>query len=368
MSPPDGNPSPFLASVRCFFDTRWDRAARPDVEGALLERYRQQVHFAAGRTAFWRGRIPGDLLERPRLRRRDIEAIPIIDKQDLRFLAPGELLPDPSATFHLVRGTGGTTGPPVYFSWTEGEWRAATETIARFLGRLDRFRPLRSWNGYNQGHIAGPSFDEVVRFLRGTPLGRHFRCSDTQAVEEIGRLRANMLILPPGSGSGKGGSLEDLLAADPHFLRRLEIRAILLSSCTLSDDLLEEIRRNGVDVIVNLYGTTEVFPTAVSCELDPRALHLSQGHVFAEVVDKAGHHVRSGESGLVVVSRIGARADTPWGIGVAGGTQFFRLAVGDRATYVDEPCPCGRTSARLSNIERVHHAEEKLRGGCEQWE
>ena len=151
-----------------------------------------------------------------------------------------------------------------------------------------------------------------------------------------------MLILPPRSGSGKGGGLEDLLAADPHFLRRLKIRGLLLSSSPISDDLLDEIRRNGVEVIVNLYGSTEVFPTAISVRRHPRTLHLSQGHVFVEVVDQEGHHVRSGERGLVVVSRIGTR--TAQGIGLAAGTQLFRLAVGDGVNYVDEPCPCGRTS------------------------
>jgi hypothetical protein len=37
--------------------------------------------------------------------------------------------------------------------------------------------------------------------------------------------------------------------------------------------------------------------------------------------------------------------------------------IGDEATFVEEPCRCGRTSPRLKDITRVLE-KERLRQGC----
>jgi phenylacetate-coenzyme A ligase PaaK-like adenylate-forming protein len=67
-----------------------------------------------------------------------------------------------------------------------------------------------------------------------------------------------------------------------------------------------------------------------------------------------------------VVSRLTAAARR--GLVSAGGTQVLRYAIGDAALYLDEPCACGRSSARIRDIERVAYLEDKLVGGCERWE
>ncbi len=291
----------------------------------------------------------------------------MIAKQDLRALAPSDLLVEPDEPFHMVRTTGGTTGAPVAIFWTRNDWRALVQALHRFVPPLEFAQQgLRVWNGYNQSHVSGPCFDDLVRALNGTPIPRGHGASDRQALDAIARMRANALVITPQSGSGKGGSLEDLLSEDASFLARLKIRALFVSSTALRADLLHEVREQGVQTIVNYYGSTEGPPAAVSCVADPTTFHLSQGHVLVEVVDKQGQHVRSGERGTVLVSRIAAASTS--GLVSAGGTQLLRYAIGDEVLFVDEPCPCGRTSPRIRDVERVAYLDDKLLGGCERWE
>lgn len=365
-------------SSHSFLDSFWDYAPREQVERQLLTLFRRQLSTAIRARAF-RTRIPSALLSpTARFTRAEVQGLPLLSKRELRALGPDDLLPVPDMVFHMVRGTGGTTGLPVAVCWTIADWSAAIQAIQRFCLPLQRLRPgWRLWNGYNQAHVSGPAFDDLARALGGTPIPRHYKLSDSEALEEIERMRADALVVTPQSGSGKGGSLEDLLAAGPHFLARLQIKALLVSSTPLARDVLEEVREQGVSTVINLYGSTEAPPAAISCEADPLMFHLSQGHVFVEVVNADGQHVQSGERGFVVVSRIGS-VDTR-GSGLEQttdgatlqpslGTQLLRYVVGDTALYVDEPCKCGRTSARIRDITRSTNVEDKLKGGCEQWD
>jgi phenylacetate-CoA ligase len=354
-----------LASVRSFADQAWDQLAPSELEPLLMQLFTDQARHAAGTCAFWAERL-AEVPLGTSLTRRDLERIPLLFKRDLRLLKPYALVASQAQAFHLVRGTGGTTGAPVPMFWTKNDWRAAIESLARWLDPLRDLKPLRVFNAYNQAHVSGPSFDDVTRLLGGTAIPRHFRSTDEQAVQDILRFGVNALVITPRSGSGKGGSLEDLLAVEPALLEKAGIKALIVSSTPLEADMVAEIREQGVAFIVNFYGSTEALPDAVACPHDPTRFHLAQGPNLVEVVGPDGRHVASGQRGLVVASRIGAAVGD--GIGPAEGTQLLRLVVGDEALYDETPCACGRLSARLSGIKRITDLDAKLLGGCERWE
>jgi phenylacetate-CoA ligase len=349
-----------------FADLAWDYAPREHVTARLEELLAAQLRFAIEHVPFWRKRLahldPRRLEPGPAL----LAAVPLLHKREMRLLEPFALAPQRTGSFHIVRTTGGTTGAPVPLIWTAADWNAAIHAIGRFLDPVRRLAPKVVFNCYNQAHAAGPSFDDVARLLGATPVARGAHASDLDTVRDIERFGAQVIVLTPRSGSGKGGSLEDLLAIEPNFLERAGVRALLMSSTPLGEDLVAELRAQGVDHVVNLYGSTEGFPQAISCAHDPMALHLCQGPNFVEVLRPDGTHVAGGERGQVVVSRLGGVEHG--GVAPAGGTQLFRLVVGDEVTYVDSPCACGRTSPRIKDVVRVANLEDKAVGGCERWE
>jgi hypothetical protein len=72
-----------------------------------------------------------------------------------------------------------------------------------------------------------------------------------------------------------------------------------------------------------------------TCEADD-GLHWADDHFLIEVVDPAtGARVSPGEAGAVLVTDL-----------TREGSPFLRLWMGLEAALIDEPCPCGRTSAR----------------------
>jgi phenylacetate-coenzyme A ligase PaaK-like adenylate-forming protein len=346
-------------------DRGWDFGDPEGNHATLRKLFQEQCAFAWYKSPFWRSRLQ-DCKAALCSNEFDVKQIPLTYRQELRSISPYDLLPSRTDTYHMCRGTGGTTGPPLRVFWTLADWTAAIQAISRYMSPLNKLRPLIAWNAYHQGHAAGPSFDDVIRFLGGTPLARHFRSRDVDALDDIRRMRANVLVITPQGGSGKGGSLEDLLTEDHSFLSRLKIDALLLSSTELTAELLHEVRQQGVTTIINLYGCSESFPVAISCPVDPLTLHLCPGPNFIEVVDSTGDQVQSGHRGLVVVSRVASV--TSHGLHISRGTQLIRYVIGDSAQYIGEGCACGRTTPRICAVRRVVDTDEKIAGGCEQWE
>lgn len=349
-----------------FMNIQWDSISSELRETWLLSQFREQLFFAKKESKFWGKRIPESLFKTEKFTRDQIESLPVFLKSDFRILDPYDLTAKSFPNWYIVRGSGGTTGRPTNVMWTHSDWRAAIETSARFLNQIRDWKQMKIWNGYNQAHVAGPAFDDIIRMVGATPIPRHFKSTDQDALKEMELFKVQALVLTPKSGSGKGGSLEDFLAIDPNFISRLGIKYLWVSSTPLDKELVKELQSLGVESIVNFYGSTESMPNAISCPQDPKSFHLCQGHVFIEVLDDNGKHVKSGQRGTVVVSRIASSQGQF--IGPAQGTQLFRYVVGDSAVYHSETCSCGRTSPRISQVERLPLDEDKIMGGCERWD
>jgi phenylacetate-CoA ligase len=104
----------------------------------------------------------------------------------------------------------------------------------------------------------------------------------------------------------------------------------------------------GIDTF-QMYGATEVGDVAYECS-GKKGWHLCE-EVIVEIVDPAtGEPVKPGELGEVVVTRLNE--------------IFFllRFGTGDLSSLIEEPCPCGRTSFRLSGIAGRVGDAVKVRG------
>jgi phenylacetate-CoA ligase len=89
--------------------------------------------------------------------------------------------------------------------------------------------------------------------------------------------------------------------------------------------------------IFDTYGTNEFGPVAWECP-EEQSLHLNAGLAVAEIVDKRGRAIRSGE-GELVLSGLVNRA-----------MPLLRYPVGDFAAWGKE-CPCGRGLPVLRSIK-----------------
>jgi phenylacetate-CoA ligase len=90
--------------------------------------------------------------------------------------------------------------------------------------------------------------------------------------------------------------------------------------------------------VIDHHGLTEVGPLSFECWEGPGFLHLNESRFLCEVLDpETLKPRRDGERGELVVTSLGRTA-----------SPVLRYRTGDIVIRQSEPCPCGRTWARLA--------------------
>jgi len=209
------------------------------------------------------------------------------------------------------------------------------------------------FNGYSHGHLTGPLYNAALRRLGGVVYDRSHHPEELfSTLAQMDLFDFNTLILPERTTRGKGAGLANLLGDDPNLLTRQGVRWWIGSSGTFDAESRAVAREQGVESVSNLYGASEFGLFAISCSKIPGDYHVAQGHVLVEVVDRSGAPVENGRSGRIVVTHLCGMEDD----GKArthSGTQILRLAVGDGATLLTDPCDCGLTAPRLRDVQRL---------------
>ena len=87
----------------------------------------------------------------------------------------------------------------------------------------------------------------------------------------------------------------------------------------------------------DMYGTADVGLIAFECSAKS-GMHIAEGVVLEMISYETGKPVEPGEVGEIVVTPI----DETY--------PLIRFGTGDIASWIDEPCPCGRTSPRITRL------------------
>jgi phenylacetate-CoA ligase len=210
-----------------------------------------------------------------------------------------------------------------------------------------------AFNAFSQGHVTGPLFNAALRRLGAVVYDRSHHPEDIfSTFDQTELFDFDTLALPEKTARGKGIGLINLLEEDPNYIARHKLRWWFGSSGTFSLDTIKRAHDQGLEVVSNLYGSSEFAPFGISCPDNHGDYHINQGHIYAEVVDQLGQPVKNGAPGWIVVSHLKGM-DQNGNACAHEGTQILRLAAGDGATYVDEICTCGLTTPRLRDIKRL---------------
>jgi phenylacetate-CoA ligase len=87
----------------------------------------------------------------------------------------------------------------------------------------------------------------------------------------------------------------------------------------------------------DMYGTADVGMLAYECSAK-NGMHIAEGVILEMISYETGKQVEPGEVGEIVVTPI----DETY--------PLIRFGTGDLAGLIDEPCPCGRTSPRITRL------------------
>jgi len=98
-----------------------------------------------------------------------------------------------------------------------------------------------------------------------------------------------------------------------------------------------------------MYGATEVGDIAYECRAK-EGWHIMEDTIVEIIDPETGKHVETGTIGEIVVTKMN---DIFF---------LFRFGTGDLGRVIEEPCPCGRTSARIAGIVGRVGEAIKIRG------
>jgi len=327
----------WLPEVECA-----DPGARDDL---ILAKLRRQVRWAWEWSPFYRRRwqaagVSPDAL----VTLADLARFPVVHKADLRerqAAAPpfGDYLciaPDDVARIH---GTSGTTGRPTVFGIGREDWKRIAEAHARVLWGAG-IRPgdrvlicsffslyLGSW-----GALAGVERLGATAF----PFGAGATGQTLMAVQWARELRPTAFYGTPSYA---------LHFAETARREGIDPRDLGLATLFFSGEpgagipaTRALIERTFGGVCVDMGSMAEMTPWMTNGECrDRTGMHLWQDVVYTQVCDpETFAPLPYGAEGTPVYTHL-ERTSQP----------MIRLVSGDRARWVDDPCPCGRTYPRL---------------------
>jgi len=268
----------------------------------------------------------------------DLAGIPFATKGDLRENYPFGLLAVPREELVRVHASSGTHGRPTVVGYTRADLDTWTDLMARSM-TMAGVKPgmvIHNANGYGL-------------FTGG--LGFH------QGGERIG---ATMVPVSGGRTARQATLLRDfgahVLVATPSYAlviaQELADQGVDPSANPLALGLFggepwtEGLRVQIDDALgikaVNFYGLSEMCGPGVAteCLAARHGLHVNEDHFLVETIDpEDGATVSAGTVGELVFTTLTKEA-----------LPLIRYRTGDLGAITDEPCPCGRTSARLIQL------------------
>ena len=319
----------------------WDRAAetmpRAEREVLQLERLRAQVERAR-RVPFYRDILNHRELGPHSLRSLDdVRRLPFTTKDDMRRQHPLGLLAVPRKELARIHGSSGTTGKPTFVGYTAGDLQTWSDLCARFLVA----------GGLRPEHTAQVAFGYGL-FTGG--FGLHY------GIEKVGAA-----VIPVAAGNTRR-QLEIMRDLDPEVLictpsyaltiadtarelgmdpRALSIRIGHFGGEPWTEDMRREIEEELDIQAFNNYGLSEIIGPGVSGECLARTgMHIQEDHFLVECLDpETLEPVPEGEPGELVITALTREA-----------MPMIRYRTRDIARLYRDPCPCGRTTLRMSRV------------------
>jgi phenylacetate-CoA ligase len=327
----------WLPEVECA-----DPVARDEL---ILGKLKQQVRYAWETSAFYRRKWQEASVSPDTLKSLDdLARFPVVQKAELRAAqaaAPpfGDYLCIEPVQVARIHGTSGTTGRPTVFGIGADDWSRIAEAHARILWGAgirseDRVLICSFFSLYlgSWGALAGAERLGAAVF----PFGAGLAGQTLMAVEWARDMRPTAFYGTP-SYALHFAETARREGVDP---RHLGLRVLFFSgepgAGVPATKRLIESTFGGI--CVDMGSMAEMTPWMTNGECRHRTgMHLWQDIVYTQVCDPKTHEpLAYGAEGTPVYTHL-ERTSQP----------MIRLVSGDRARWVDGPCPCGRTYPRL---------------------
>ena len=268
----------------------------------------------------------------------DLKTVPFMTKGDLRESYPFGLLAVPSEQLVRVHASSGTHGRPTVVGYTKSDLEIWTELMARSM-TMAGVRPgmvIHNANGYGL-FTGGLGFHQGGERIGATvvPVSGGRTARQAMLLRDFG---AQVLVATPSYALVIAQALQEE-GIDP---ASTPLKLGLFGGEPWTDGLRIQIDRALGIKAVNFYGLSEMCGpgVAVECLTVRDGLHVHEDHFLVEVIDPdSGTPLPPGTVGELVFTTLTKEA-----------LPLIRYRTGDLGAIATEPCACGRTSVRLTQL------------------
>ena len=329
-------PTPGLAIENRIFDPA-ETLPRAVLEALQLERLRGLVERVAP-VHFYRDYLTlHDITPRSIRSPDDVRRLPFTTKDDLRRHQPLGFLAVPRKEVARIHGSSGTTGRPTFVAYTAQDLKTWSGLCARFLvaGGLRPEHTVQIAFGFGLftgGFGLHYGVERVGAAVIPAASGNTRRQLDI-----IHELSPEVLVCTPSYALTIADGARDL-GIDP---RSLPLRFGHFGGEPWTEDMRLEIEEELEILAFNNYGLSEIIGPGVSGECAARnGMHIQEDHFLVECIDpETLQPVPEGEPGELVITTLTREA---W--------PMLRYRTRDIARLWRDPCPCGRTTIRMSRV------------------
>ena len=276
----------------------------------------------------------------------DLVSLPFTTKQHLWDTYPFGLLAVDRSELRRVHATSGTKGRPTIAAYTHGDLELFRNVNARALASAGAGPGTVVHNAYGYGLFTGGLGLHGGAELLGCVVVPVSGGQTARQVTLIRDLEPEVLCSTPSYAALLGEALQEAgVVAEENPLR-----AGIFGAEPWTEQLRLRIEALHALTALDIYGLCEVIGPGVAFEcLESRAelaaggpggLHVNDDHFHVEVVDPlTGDPVADGSVGELVFTTLTKEA-----------LPLVRYRTGDLSSLNREPCPCGRTTVRMSRL------------------
>jgi phenylacetate-CoA ligase len=269
----------------------------------------------------------------------DLARLPFTSRFDLAAAYPYEMFAVPLREVVRIHSSTGSPGNPIVMGYTCRDLRHWAKLSARVLtaAGVDRDDVVQVTLSYGLLTSAfGIHYGVELLGASVIPSGPGFTARQVQVMRDY---RSTVLVSTPSYAL----VLADEIEAQGLDAKSLHLKLALLAGEPWTEEMRAEIESRLFLRALDHYALSEAMGPGVAGECADRlapGMHLNEDHFLAEVVDpKTGAAAPPGKLGELVLTTITKEA-----------TPLVRFRTGDLCSLSYEPCPCGRTLARLSRI------------------
>jgi phenylacetate-CoA ligase len=316
--------------------------SNPDSIAAFQENsLKQLLHYLYSHSPFYSNLFREHNIDITKIKKvKDLVAIPVVTKDDLQQRNMDFLCVDRKNIIEYCT-TSGTMGTPVTVGLTEKDLqRLAKNELESFVcAGMSSNDIVLLMLSLDRQFMAGIAYYLGAREL-GAGIIRGGPGNFAMQLEVMTRLKPTVLIAVPSFIVG-------LIAYSRENNINLNESSVNKIICIGENIRNEDLSLNSLGERIREFWNVELYSTYASTEQQTAFTECSKGKgghhhpelMIFEILDEKGNQLPAGEYGELVITTLGVE-----------GMPLLRYNTGDICAYYDDPCECGRTTARLSPV------------------